>query len=473
VSADGGRTNATGRHSGALRRRLALTYAGIALLTALVLGGILAVLLEIHFGRMDESRLQGAASRAAVNIRSESPAAYEQALRIVAYSTNTRLQALDASGRVLADSGPPQDIAAASLGLPEMTGGDRTGRLGIIAAPKADEQRSGKVVEVALADGPAGPAAIRASEGPSSAGDLMGSVAVAWALAALGAVLAAALAGFIVSSRVTRPIVALAEASDRMAAGNLATRVEHRGSDEIGWVADSFNQMAARVEATVATLQRFVSDAAHQLGTPLTALRADLELAQEIATGDEQRLVTRALGQEQRLEDLGAGLLELSRLESGQLKSVAGVVDLGALIREAADASASRAEQAGLALQVIAPPTGPRAGADGDRLRTAIDNLLDNAVKFTPAGGRVEIGAAAQADTALLWVADDGPGIAREDRGRVFERFYRGVATADAPGSGLGLAIVRAAVEGCGGTVRLADVKTGTRVEVRLPLSPG
>jgi CheY-like chemotaxis protein len=100
-------------------------------------------------------------------------------------------------------------------------------------------------------------------------------------------------------------------------------------------------------------------------------------------------------------------------------------------------------------------------------------HLIVLAVKFTPAGGRVELGAGATGGQALIWVADDGPGIPPADRARVFERFYRARPTAGAPGSGLGLAIVRATAEQCGGTARLADTVAGTRVELRLPLAPG
>jgi len=463
-----------------LRGRLTLTYAGIALLTAVVLGGILVVVLSAHFSSVDEANLQGAAQRAARNLGAAQPSSLEQVLRLTAYGTNTRVQALGAAHQLIADSGSPQQITGASLGTPSAAGqGQQTGAgdaMAPVAAapPRTDETRSAKVyLRAALPGSPAGVAFIRVSEGPSSGGSLMGSVIVAWAVAAVAAVVAAALAGSWISSRIARPLAKLAAASDRMAAGDLGTRAEVAGSDEIGRLARSFNDMAAQVDATVTALRRFVSDAAHQLGTPLTALRTDLEMLQDTAgdEGDKRRL-DRALAQEQRLEDLGSGLLQLSRLESPDGSRPDRPLDLVGLIEAAADAVSSRAEQAGLELEVAVPDAPVVVVADPERLRTAVENLVDNAIKFTPPGGHVQCGVGIDNGSALIWVSDDGPGIPAAVRERVFERFYRAPGTADRPGSGLGLAIVRAAATASGGSVRVAPSDAGTRMEVRLPLSP-
>jgi signal transduction histidine kinase len=468
--------DATPRPGRSLRWRLSFTYAGIALLTALVLGGMLVAVLEVHFSRVDEAYLRSVADRAARDIQSTGGAPLEQVLRLTAYGTNARVQALDSAHQVIADSGSPHKIAATSLnasspGQGPGTAADGAAGPGAVAPPNDNEVRSDKVYELPAQPGSAeGVAFVRVSEAPSSGGNVMQSVIVAWAVAAAAALVCAAIAGYAISSRITRPVVALAEASDRMAQGDLGARADLTGSDEIGRLAGSFNQMAAQVEATVRSLQRFVSDAAHQLGTPLTALRADLEIAQDAAvTEDERRLLTRALTQEQRLEDLGSGLLQLSRLESPSASGRVEMVDLALLAKTAADAFASRAEQADLTLELAVPERGPWARADADRLRVAIENLLDNAVKFTPAGGTVQVGVDTRDGRAIVWVADDGPGIPPADRDRVFERFYRARNVADRPGSGLGLAIVHAAAEACGGSARLAETDVGTRIEVCLP----
>ena len=469
-------TGAAGRRPRSLRLRLSLTYAGIALLTALVLGGVLILMLEAHFSRADEDRLRGVATSAVRDIRDTSGLPLEQVLRLTAYGSNTRVQAYDSAHRLIADSGSPEQIVGSALATtPTVAQTPSAGSAapGAPAPPRRDEVRSGKVYERrALPGSPEGAAYVRVSEGPSSAGDLMRSVLVAWVVAAAAAVIAAALAGYVISSRIARPVVALAEASDRMARGDLGARAELAGGAELGRLARSFNQMAVRVEATVTALQRFVSDAAHQLGTPLTALRTDLEMLRDgPATEADRRLLDRALTQEQRLEDLGSGLLQLSRLESPDASRPTGLVDLVQLLRTSADAFASRAEQAGLELELDIPNAELVVRADPDRLRAAVENPLDNAVKFTPSGGTVQLGARAENGRALIWVQDDGPGIAPADRDRVFERFYRARAMADHPGSGLGLAIVRAAAEACGGSARLAETDAGTRIEVRVPLA--
>ena len=205
--------------------------------------------------------------------------------------------------------------------------------------------------------------------------------------------------------------------------------------------------MAARVETTVTSLRRFVGDAAHEIGTPLTALQADLELAERKATSDdERRLVGRALGQTGRLASLSENLLQLSRLEAGE-SGERQTADLAVVARELADGVASRAEQAGVDL-VVDVAVGPLpVPLDAARLQTVIANLLDNAVKFTPDGGTVRLAAHAEGGDAVVTVADTGVGIPEEEQRAVFERFHRARNVSAYPGNGLGLAIVRTAVE--------------------------
>ena len=178
-----------------------------------------------------------------------------------------------------------------------------------------------------------------------------------------------------------------------MAAGDLGARAPVAGRDEVGRLAESFNGMAARVETTVTSLRRFVADAAHEIGTPLTALQADLELAERKATGgDESRLVERALVQTQRLGALSDNLLQLSRLEAGEPAGDREQVDVAALVREVADSVASRAEQAGIELDLALAPAPLPVAAERARLQTAVANLIDNALKFTPPHGKVTLG---------------------------------------------------------------------------------
>ncbi|MEI8082990.1 MAG: HAMP domain-containing sensor histidine kinase [Actinomycetes bacterium] len=456
-----------------VRWRLSLTYAGIAALTALVLGGILLGMLSNYFSRVDDDYARSVATRAAENLVGPDGPGVQQSLLQTAFGTNTRVQAFDASGKLIADSGPPQMIDPNGVDFPT-AGGQKSVPRKPPAAPgsssvSGDVRSNAVYTRAALPQSRGGVASIEVSEGVSSGGTLMRGVVVALVVAALCAVAAAALLGYWISSRITRPLLHLAAASDAMAAGNLGVRADIEGNDEIGRLARSFNEMSGRVEVTVAALRRFASDAAHQLGTPLTALRTDLEVLRETSTSpQDQRLLDRALLQEQRLEALGSGLLQLSRLESPDADRKLQAVDVGNLISVAADAFASRAEQAGLDLDVVHPQAPVLAIGDPERLREAVENLLDNAVKFTPSGGSVQVGVrcGVDSDRALIWVSDTGPGISTADRERVFERFYRARDVADRPGSGLGLAIVQAAVQSCGGTVRLVHTDIGTRIEL-------
>ena len=451
-----------------LRWRLSLTYAAIALLTSLVLGGILLGLLSAHFASLDADYLEGVAKRTAASLSAPGAAPLQETLTLTAYATNTRIQAIDAAGRVVADSGPPQDIDQAAV----TGGGTGPGRTepGAPPAPRADVVRSSATLSVGPPAGvPREVSSLRFSEQPASSAGILDSVLTAWLIAAAAAIALAALVGYALASSIARPLTALADASDRMAGGDLTARADVRGSGEVGRLARSFNTMAARTEATVAGLQRFVSDAAHQIGTPLTALRTDLELIEDTTDpADSARLARRALTQEQRLEALGQGLLSLSRLDSAAAPADLQPVDLDQLIRLSADTIAARAEQAGLTVTVNS--TGPtKTIADPVRLRAAVENLLDNAVKFTPPDGSIEIGQRVDGREAVVWVADDGPGIAAEDREHVFERFYRSRTTAHHPGSGLGLSIVAAAADSMGARVSLIPTAVGTRVELRLP----
>ena len=366
----------------------------------------------------------------------------------------------DANGGMLADSGSPATLDADALlhrgldddrghrdrsGLPNPLGGGLFGSSG--------SSRSARTLDMPISGG--GGEYVQLSEAPASGSDALLSAAEAWILAAALAVALAALAGYLVSARISRPVVALTEASDRMAEGDLGARAPVVGTrrgrppgrrPSTAW--------PSRVESTVTSLRRFVADAAHEIGTPLTALQADLELAERKAdSDDERRLVGRALVQTHRLGTLSDNLLQLSRLEAGEPAGGRESFDLAVLTREAADSIASRAEQAGIELELAIAETPLVVSAERPRIQAALGNLLDNALKFTPEGGRVSLGARAEGGSALVTVADTGVGIPPEEQAEVFGRFHRGRNVSAYPGNGLGLAIVKAAVERSGGTV--------------------
>lgn len=306
-------------------------------------------------------------------------------------------------------------------------------------------------------------------DGPAYGTDIVESVAQGWLIAGSVAVLVAALIGWLISRRITQPVLALTAVTQRMAAGELAQRASVTSRDEFGTLAHSFNDMAERVEATIVTLRHFIADAAHELHTPLTALHTELELAEARAAAPLDD-IRRARTQVTRLEELTQGLLDLSRVEAQTLAEVT-TLDLNQLVRELSEVYASQAEQAGLTftLDLAAEPLAVRG--QPDQLRRAIGNLLDNAIKFTPEGGTVRLGLRQSDRAAEISVEDTGIGIPAEDVAQLFGRFHRGRNASAFPGHGLGLAIVKAIARAHGGTVEAANTDRGARFALRLPLA--
>lgn len=499
-----------------LTRRLPASFAGVALITMLVLGAILVPLLSSYYGRSEVAYLEAGAERAAHDLSDvdwavvvaevdtttnagtaeTETAAATRRTQAVALATQLRIQVLGPDGSLLVDSGSvsaidpsrvvqgreaendgpdkgptPSDGGASGGepsrgGLPSPLGGGLFG-----GGQTGEGPRSDRAIETQLTKNGQIVATVRLSQGPAYGATVLRSTLIAWLVAGVAAVLLAALVGWLTSRRLTRPLLAITAASDSMAHGDLAVRADVDRADEIGSLAGSFNDMADKVQHTVSTLRRFVADAAHELGTPLTALEADLELAQNHSDeADRERLIRRAMRQAERIDRLSNDLLRLSRLDTGTMPAPMETMDLVPLVRQVADSTASRAEQAGIDFTLDLPADQLPVKAQADGLRAAIGNLIDNALKFTPAGGSTVLGAHAEGERAVVWVQDTGIGIPPEDMDGLFGRFHRGRNVSAYPGSGLGLAIVQATMEIHGGTVGVESSSSGSRFELRLPL---
>ena len=242
--------------------------------------------------------------------------------------------------------------------------------------------------------------------------------------------------------------------------------------DEVARLGESLNRMLARLEAALDRERRFVDDASHELRTPVAALKAELELALARSRTREEleAAVRRAAADSETLARLTEDLLILARADRGRLPVRREAVDLGSLVREAERAFAARASEAGVRLDATVED-GRQARLDPLRVRQALSNLLDNALRHTPPQGRVRV-AATRSDGALVMdVTDSGPGFPEEVLARPFEPFARGGhERGRLEGAGLGLAIVRAVVEAHGGTVSLHNPDGGgARVRLRFP----
>lgn len=266
----------------------------------------------------------------------------------------------------------------------------------------------------------------------------------------------------------TSPLREMVAAAQRMAHGAHDVRVTATSRDEVGELARAFNSMAADLARVDEQRRRLVADVSHELRTPLTALQALLEnLADGVTTVDPAALET-ALAQTRRLSRLVSSLLDLSRLEAGEVPLHREPVDLAAFLDDAVRTCAAPDTV------VAEVDHGLTVDADPERLHQVVANLLDNALRHAPPGTTVRVLATGRAGGVRLEVLDDGPGIAPDDRERVFERFARtdaGRASREG-GSGLGLAITRWLVELHSGTVAVLDPRppsTGCRVVVDLP----
>jgi len=291
-------------------------------------------------------------------------------------------------------------------------------------------------------------------------------------LVPLGVALAAA-GGRLMARTALKPVDDMSQAARRIDAGALARRITVRGTgDELDRLAETLNGMLARLESTFTEMRRFSADAAHELRTPLTALKGTLEVALRAdRSGEEYRAaLASALEEVDRLVRLSEDLLLLSRSTAGP-ESPGTRVDLESVVLDAAAVAARLAKDRGVVVRVGA--TAPVAvQGDGGALRRAMLNLLENGVKYTPAGGRVEISLAAEGATALIVVEDTGPGIDAADAERIFEPFVRldAARARETGGSGLGLAIARSIVVAHRGTLAVGRATAGgARFTIRLP----
>jgi len=265
----------------------------------------------------------------------------------------------------------------------------------------------------------------------------------------------------------TSPLRQMTAAARAMARGDYSLRVRATSRDEIGQLATAFNQMAADLGAADEYRRGLIGNVSHELRTPITALRAVLENVVDGVVEPDPETMRMALSQTERLGELVTNLLDLSRVEGGAIPLQVSRFDVDAFLHEAVEHVSVSATDTPVTVKVTPPDL--KAVADPARLRQVVVNLVDNALRHSPAGGRVAVLAARDASGLRIEVTDQGPGIAPAERERVFERFTRG-ATSDG-GTGLGLAIARWAVELHGGVIEVMDTESGCRIRVSIPES--
>jgi two-component system, OmpR family, sensor histidine kinase MprB len=286
------------------------------------------------------------------------------------------------------------------------------------------------------------------------------------AVSAGGIALAAAL-GAGVARATLSPVRRLTSAAEEVSQTlDLSHRIEVRGNDEPARLAASFNRMLGTLEQSVGAQRQLVADASHELRTPLTSIRMNIELiarTPDLPAAERERLLAATVGQLDEMTTLVGEILELARGDSQQLEPED--VQLDQLVEDAVDRARSAAD--GITFETSAEPTLVRGVPS--RLSRAIGNLLDNAAKWSPPGGTVEVTLAG----GELAVRDHGPGIEQSDLPHVFDRFYRAATARAKPGAGLGLAIARQVADDHAGTVTAENAAGGGAIfRLAVPVLP-
>jgi len=288
------------------------------------------------------------------------------------------------------------------------------------------------------------------------------------------AILAGFAGGWFLSGRVLAPIRAMADAAEGITQERLADRLPvGNPEDEFGRLATVVNAMLGRIEDAFERLRRFTSDASHELRTPLTAIRIVGEgaLVEPRDAAGYRQTISSILEEADRLTAMIEDLLLLAREDSDAYRGRFEPVDLGGLASDVADVLRPVSDECG---QTLGCSAEPEVLVRGDRtiLRQAIVNLVDNAIRYTPRGGAIELRVRARDGAGEVVVADSGPGIAPEHREKVFERFYRieKDRSRSTGGAGLGLPIARWAVDLHGGRLDLeSEVGRGSTFRIRVP----
>jgi two-component system OmpR family sensor kinase len=456
-----------------VKRRLTFAIIGTVIVT-LVLAGIMTLAFAaIEARRSTERDLRGQVADVADGLRELSSSASDNAGPVLAAARQQAVlralrRTLRLEGAALMVFGPggnttdppPAGVSTADLDLarlrdePGLVVSGNHGSL-VWAATSVVDARRGSAVLVLT---------------ESSSLDL--GPTVRWFLLASAAtVLLGALVAARLSKRLTQPLREADVATQRIASGDLSTRVPvPEGDDEVADLARSINSMAGALERSKGLEQQFLLSVSHDLRTPLTSIRGYAEAIADGTTRDPRAAGEVILTESRRLERLVRDLLDLARLESRQFTLDQRPVDLVDVATATVDGFRPDADTNNLALTMSGSSEAIVVQADPDRLAQVVANLVDNALKY--ARTSVAVGVSRSDRDAVLVVDDDGPGIATEDLPHVFERLYvsRHEPVRRETGSGLGLAIVRELVEAMGGSIAAQRAPNGgARMIVRLP----
>jgi two-component system OmpR family sensor kinase len=462
-----------------VRGRLTLWYVSALALILVAFGAAVYVMLSraLH-RRVDE----GLRSTLDISITSLTHDAQEgQSSQSAAQSTTAELshpqQAMmifDADGRLLAEHPYEEDL---HIRLPDLGAipDDEVYLYTVAEEGDADDRHRLAVRRVRIP--PAGtPFIILASQPLEAVEDELESLREILYFATPAALLLAGVGGWFLARRGLAPVAAMARSARRIGAGSLDRQLPVANPrDELGQLATTFNELLARLNAAFARQRQFMADASHELRTPLSVMNtaAGVTLKKPHREEEEYREALQMMAEQtRRLSRIVQDMFTLARADAGRYPLQRKTLYLNDLLEEVARAGVVLASGKGVTVELTDLPEAPLDG-DEDLLRQMILNLVDNAVKFTPAGGFVRLGLTRRGGEYLLSVSDTGPGIPAEAREHVFERFYRADTARSRAvdgGAGLGLAISRWVAQAHEGTLELADSdRNGATFVARLP----
>lgn len=462
------------RHS--IRVRLAVWYTALTLAAMAVTGAVVWLMVQHSVRQAADDRLAAHAAgleRFVTGLETDlSPSDLRDEYREYAdVSLGTSLlQVTNAAGEPLAIP----DAAGWAASVAPLTDGN--------AAPR-DVMIGGEPYRVAASTvkSPTGPlrAVVAVPLGPSYDALARARTAILWLLPLVCALAAAG--AYLISGRALAPLDRLATAAQAIDVGNLGHRLDvPRSRDELQRLAITFNGMLDRLESGVANIARFTSEASHELRTPVSLVRTTSELAlrRERSADDYRRALSEIRAESERMSDLVDDLLTMARSDAGVEVAPESLVDLGRASAEFVETWRATLGARGNDVIFEAATDGTPIHAETRQVRRLLSILCENAMKYTPEGGRVFVRVEREAQRARLVVEDEGIGVSAEDRPRVFERFFRGAAAraGSAAGSGLGLSIADVIARRLGGTIRLespahVSAQPGTRVIVSLPIA--
>jgi signal transduction histidine kinase len=453
------------RISQALGLRLAAWYLGTFLASTLVIGGLTYGLLASLLERRDHDIIQSTLREYATRYQAGGLPALARAIEI-------EQRAGSREPLFVRLVGPFQDVLLYSLpdtwgafDLAELPGGANA----IWAQVRSSDRNA--VLEVAtIAVG--GGSVLQVGKTSEARNQLLSNFRRALVLGAGAALVIGVVGGIFLTRSTLKPLRDLRDAVRRiLQTGQTDDRVPVYGNqDAVDELSGLFNAMLARITTLIHGMRNALDHVAHDLRTPMTRLRVTAEAA--LATNDpakHREALSDCLEESERVLSMLTTLMDISEAETGTMKLNVSEVALAQITNEVVDLYEDTAEDAGvtLAADVRADLT---VTADRDRLRQALANLVDNAIKYTPRGGRVDVSAASEPDAIVIRVADTGPGISEQDLPRIFDRLYRGDQSRATRGLGLGLNLVRAYVEAQGGSVSVTSAPgNGSVFEIRLP----